>query len=64
MHSDLIDRVAWVGRRERRGPVRGIVLRFQGLGSTGKSGEDRFRSGVGRCRGAGGFRRTMIRGHG
>jgi hypothetical protein len=42
MNAELIDRVAWVGRRELRGPVRGIVLRFQGLGSSGKGGEDRF----------------------
>lgn len=35
MRDDLLDRLAWIGHREVQGPVRGIILRFQGLGAQG-----------------------------
>jgi dipeptidyl aminopeptidase/acylaminoacyl peptidase len=33
MHNDLLDLVSWNGFKHVRGPVRGIVVRFHGLGS-------------------------------
>jgi dipeptidyl aminopeptidase/acylaminoacyl peptidase len=35
MLDQLLDRVAWVGARHVVGPVRGLVLRFHGLGAQG-----------------------------
>jgi dipeptidyl aminopeptidase/acylaminoacyl peptidase len=36
MHNDLLDLVSWNGFQHLRGPVRGILLRFHGLGHTGQ----------------------------
>ncbi len=38
MDDALIDKVAWVGHQSLSGPIRGIVLRFSGLGATGMKG--------------------------
>jgi alpha-beta hydrolase superfamily lysophospholipase len=38
MQDQLLDRLAWVGHRHVNGPVRGIVLRFHGLGAMGMKG--------------------------
>jgi dipeptidyl aminopeptidase/acylaminoacyl peptidase len=35
MNNDLLDLVCWNGFKNVRGPVRGIILRFHGLGHTG-----------------------------
>lgn len=41
MNDALLNQVAWIGDRYLHGPVRGIVLRFSGLGATGlKDGAD------------------------
>ena len=34
MEDSLIDKVAWVGKGDVRGPIRAVVLRFAGLGNT------------------------------
>jgi len=41
MNDALLNQVAWIGDKYVHGPVRGIILRFSGLGSTGmKDGAD------------------------
>jgi alpha-beta hydrolase superfamily lysophospholipase len=34
MHDDLLDKVSWNGFAQVRGPVRGLVVRFNGLNNT------------------------------
>ena len=54
MNDALLSQVAWIGDKYLNGPVRGIVLEFAGLGTTGmKGGRGRNGTGMGTGRRAG-----------